>query len=123
MSDLDARRALLTAALGFSHLEWHGETPAPARALLAYLDDWRGLGDVVNGMRAQGYAFSLSTVDEKMWRATFGRHPMFASEGFGTGETPWRAVHLAAWTALKRRAGGAADPPSGRNVAANDYTG
>ena len=95
------RRALLTAALGFAQIQWRGETPAP-RALHAYLDNWRGLGAVVDGMRAQGYAFNLSTVDRTTWRATFARHPLFAADGFGAGETPWRAVQVAAWAALRR---------------------
>jgi hypothetical protein len=94
------RRALLTAALGFATLQWRDEMPAPAQALHAYLDSWRGLGAVAYGMRAQGFAFNLSTVDRTMWRATFGRNPLFAQEGFGTGETPWVAVQRAAWAAL-----------------------
>lgn len=102
-----ARRARLVAALGFLEIQWQGEVPAPARALHAYMDSWRGLGDVTDAMRSLGFRFNLTTVDAEIWRATFGRHLMFASDGFGTGRTPWRAVQLAAWTALKDRPPGA----------------
>jgi len=30
------------------------------------MDNWRGLGAVVDGMRAQGYAFNLSTVNPEL---------------------------------------------------------
>jgi len=51
-------------------------------------------------MNRQGYMLHLSNVDATTWRATFGREPMLSSDGFGTGATPWRAVRVAAWTAL-----------------------
>lgn len=70
------------------------------------MDNWRGLGAVVDGMRAHGFAFNLSTVDRTTWRATFARHPLFAADGFGAGDIPWRSVQLAAAAALKRSAPG-----------------
>jgi hypothetical protein len=44
----DRRRALLSAALAF--LQLPPQTPA-LRALHAWLDNWRGVGLVVDGMR------------------------------------------------------------------------
>jgi len=35
------------------------------------------------------------------WRATFMAHPMFAPAGFGVAMTPWRAVQMVAWAALR----------------------
>jgi hypothetical protein len=56
-------------------------------------------------MNRQGYMLHLSNVDASTWRATFGREPMLASDGFGTGPTPWRAVQVAAWEALTKKRG------------------
>ena len=52
-----ARRTLLTAALGFRAIEWRYR-PDPAGALEKYLP-WRGLGDVIVGMHAQGFDVEL----------------------------------------------------------------
>ena len=50
-SDLARRRALLTAALGFTLLDTR-DKPAPpgVQTVRAWLNTWRGLGDVVTGM-------------------------------------------------------------------------
>ena len=63
------RRALLTAALGFRAIEWRYR-PDPARALEKYLDSWRGLGDVIVGMHAQGFDVELRQLRENS-RANF----------------------------------------------------
>jgi hypothetical protein len=49
----DRRRALLTAALGF--LQLPPQTSA-LRALHDWLDNWRGVGFIVDGMRRQATA-------------------------------------------------------------------
>ena len=62
----DPRRSLLVAALGFLQLS----PQAPAlRALHAWLDSWRGVGLIVEGMRRQGYRVSLREIDA--WVAGF----------------------------------------------------
>ena len=94
----DRRRAFLTAALGFLHFA--PVTPALV-ALHAWLDSWRGIGHIVVGMERQGYAVSLKKWHDGGWTATFSRDVMLSSDGFGSGETPWRAVQQAAWAALK----------------------
>jgi len=46
----------------------------PELALLhRWLDNWRGVGDVVRGMNRQGYWLHLSNIDAGTWRATFAR--------------------------------------------------
>jgi hypothetical protein len=52
----DHRRAFLTSALGFVQLP--PQTSA-LRALHAWLETWRGVGLIVEGMRRQGYRASL----------------------------------------------------------------
>jgi hypothetical protein len=52
--------------------------------------------------RAQ-YTVSLRQVEDK-WIASFHRGPMSAPSGFGSGTTPWKAVQVAAWAAVKRAA-------------------
>ncbi len=102
-SDLARRCALLTAALGFTLLDTRRKAvPREVQALRKWMDTWRGLGDVVTGMNRQGYRLHLSNVDASTWRATFDREPLLSSDGFGTGVTPWRAVQVAAWEALRR---------------------
>ena len=50
-----------------------------------WLDNWRGVGDVVTGMNRQGYMLHLSEVDASTWRATFDCSPMLSSDGFWDG--------------------------------------
>jgi hypothetical protein len=69
----DRRRALLTAALGFLQLP---PQTAALRALHAWLDNWRGIGLIVEGMRRQGYRVSLREIDA--WVASFRSHPIIA---------------------------------------------
>jgi hypothetical protein len=93
---VNSRRALLTAALGF--LQFPPQTSA-LRALHAWLDNWRGVGLIVEGMRRQGYRVSLREIDA--WVASFRHDPMISDDGFGAAPTPWGAVQAAAWSALK----------------------
>jgi hypothetical protein len=89
MDTTDRRRASLFPALGFLQLpprapshasSTAGSTPGPASA---------------------GLRFSMSHIGEGEWRAQFSAHPMWASAGYGVAATPWRAVQIAAWAALR----------------------
>jgi hypothetical protein len=97
MSD---RRALLKAALGF--LQLHRDPPEVA-TLRRDLDSWRGLGDVVGGLNAQGYDVELRQFP-RGWRAnlypTGTAHSIVVASAWET--TPWRAVQQAGWAALIR---------------------
>jgi hypothetical protein len=95
----DRRRALLTAALCFLQLR----QPLPeVSTLRRYLDSWRGLGDVVGRINAQGYDLELHQFPTG-WRAnlypTGTAHSIVAASAWEP--TPWRAVRQAAWGALK----------------------
>jgi len=94
---LDSRARLLRAAVGFCLVP---PTEPELRLLHRWLDSWRGVGDVVTGMNRQGYWLHLSNVDAGTWRATFSRESLISADGFGAGDTPWRAVQRAAWAAL-----------------------
>ena len=100
MSASDRRRALLTAALGF--LQLPAQTSAQA-ALHAWLDSWRGVGLIIDGMRRQGYRVSLREIDA--WVASFRHDSMVSDDGFGSAPTPWGAVQEAAWVAVKTKLG------------------
>jgi hypothetical protein len=64
---LDSRARLLRAALGFLALE----AREPELHLLhRWLDNWRGVGDVVRGMTRQGWDLQLTEYDAEHWRAT-----------------------------------------------------
>jgi hypothetical protein len=93
---MNRRRSLLTAALGF--LQLPPRSPA-LRALHAWLDNWRGVGLIVEGMRRQGYRVSLREIDA--WVASFRHDPMVSDDGFGSAPTPWEAVQSAARAALR----------------------
>jgi hypothetical protein len=99
----DRRRALLTAALGF--LQLPPQTPA-LRVFHVWLDNWCGIGHIVAGMERQGLRLSLKKYGDGdgAWVATFNRDVMLSSDGFGSAETPWKAVQRAAWVAVKRPA-------------------
>src|SRR5262245_19285221 len=55
-STMSDRRALLAAALGFLQLR---QDPPEVAAFRRWLDSWRGLGDVVRGLNAQGLDLEL----------------------------------------------------------------
>jgi hypothetical protein len=91
--DLARRRALLTTALAVALLDTRGKPPAPETLMMRqWLDNWRGVGDVVTGMNRQGYRLQLPNMDASTWRASFSRAPLLAEDGFGSGTAPWRAV-------------------------------
>jgi hypothetical protein len=101
---MDRRRALLVATLGFVQIErhaFHGHARRGLAALHAWLDNWRGVGLIVEGMRRQRYRVSLREIDA--WVASFRSHPMVSDDGFASAPTPWEAVQRAAWAAIKRR--------------------
>ena len=94
----DPSRALLIAALA-AVLVRHR---APELALVhKLLDSWRGIGLIVVGMERHGYRVALTKLTEGEWRAMFSSHPLTSADGFGVARTPWRAVQMAAWAALR----------------------
>jgi hypothetical protein len=66
-----------------------------------WLDTWTGLGLITVGVERLGLWLALSHIADNEWRARFDGDPMFASVGFGVAATPWRAVQIAAWAAVK----------------------
>ena len=52
---LDPRGYLLRAAVGFAPVPTEPELRLPHR----WPDSWRGIGDVVTGMKRQGYEVSI----------------------------------------------------------------
>lgn len=99
-SDLAARRSLLAAALGALVCRPRPDLPE-LRLVHAWLDNWRGVGLIAEGMRRQGYDFMLSSTDVG-WHASFHvRRPAYPTGSINVGPTaPWRAVQQAAWAAL-----------------------
>ena len=101
---LDQRGQLLRAALGFAGLS----RPSYDCSLWAprvWLDSWAGIGRVAVGMARQGYDLQLTRYDEKGWRATFYttgmEHSLTSATGTGWERTPWHAVQVAGWQALR----------------------
>jgi hypothetical protein len=101
----DRRLAMLRAALGF--LQLLPRTPE-LRLLHRWLDTWTGVGLIAVGVERQGLLLSLSHIAEGEWRAQFMGNPLVAPKGFGVSTTPWRAVQIAAWAAVR---GSAVGPP------------
>jgi hypothetical protein len=103
--DLTRRRSLLTAALAAVRVK----QDEPELAMMhRWLHSGRGLGDVVTGMARQDDDVALTRFDGRGWRATFYVSGMEHSPTNATGTafepTPWRAVQVAAWEALKKTA-------------------
>jgi len=97
----NARARLLRAALGFLLLEPH----APELVLLHHwLDSWRGVGDVVTGMKWQGYEVSIGDHGGQ-WSAVFYGGTVEHLDAAGTAQTatPWEAVQRAACAALTKQ--------------------
>jgi hypothetical protein len=73
------------------------------RLLHRWLDGWRGVGDVITGMKRQGYEVSIGDHGGQ-WIAVFyeghGGYEQLAAAGTAQAQTPWRAVQRAAWAAL-----------------------
>jgi hypothetical protein len=93
------RRALLVAALGFLQLP---PRVRELRLLHKCLNNWRGVGHIVEGMARQGYRVSVRNIGvDNGWVATFSRDPLISHDGFAGGDAPWQAVQQAAWAAIK----------------------
>jgi len=96
----EQRRALLTVALGFLQLRHQPPELAP---LHRWLDSWRGMGDIVRGLNAQGLDLELRLFPGG-WRAnlypTGTAHSIVVASALEP--TPWRAVQRAGWLALSR---------------------
>ena len=94
----EQRRALLTVALGFLQLRHQPPELAP---LHRWLDSWRGMGDIVRGLNAQGLDLELRLFPGG-WRAnlypTGTAHSIVVASAWEP--TPWRAVQQARWVAL-----------------------
>src|SRR5262245_25187128 len=94
------RRALLTAALGFLQLR---QTPPELVPLRRWLDSWRGPGDIVRGLNAQGLDLELRQFP-RGWRAnlypTGTAHSIVVASAWEPA--PWRAVQQAGWLALAK---------------------
>jgi hypothetical protein len=95
------------ATLGFNELT---QVPpgmeATFAALRAWLDSWRGIGDIVTGMQRQGYDIDLVRWDGRGWRCTFFvsgmEHSLTSTCGSAFEPTPWKAVQRAAARTLDR---------------------
>ena len=89
------RRAALAAVLV------RGTLLSPALAH-RWLDNWRGVGQVADGMHRAGWDLQLTEYGDAHWRATFYLTGQAHSIVGGTAwePTPWRAVQMAAWAAL-----------------------
>ena len=100
----DRRRHVLLAALCAVTLPLPYEPVV--RAIHAWLDTWRGIGDIEAGMARHGYDLQLTRYANEAWRATFflaGReHSPHAATGSAWEQTAWRAVQMAAREALRR---------------------
>jgi hypothetical protein len=95
----DHRLASLRVALGFPRVP----TGEPELQLLhRWLDTWNGIGLIAVGMHRQGLRLSLSHIADGEWRCYFrGEKALLAPHGYGVASTPWRAVQIAAWAAVK----------------------
>jgi hypothetical protein len=90
----------LRAALAFLRLP-----PTEPELMLLHrtFDNRHGLGLMTVGVERQGMRLSLSHIAESEWRATFmGDNQKLAPAGYGVGTTPWGAVQMAAWAALRQ---------------------
>jgi hypothetical protein len=73
---------------------------APELALAhRWLDNWRGVGQIAEGMHRAGWDLQLTEYGDGRWRATF--YPVGIAHSIVGGSawetTPWRAVQRAAW--------------------------
>jgi hypothetical protein len=101
-NELERRRVLLRAAVGFAQIRV--PDPPPELALVhRWLDSWTGIGHIAVGMARHGYDVSL-TSDENGWRATFLHRDHLTrpwiGQVLGWRPTPWEAVQEAAWKAV-----------------------
>ncbi len=74
-----------------------------------WLDYWTGIGLIAGGMARQGYDLQLTRYADRGWRATFYvtgvEHSASNATGTAWKPTPWRAVQVAAWEALRQGEG------------------
>jgi hypothetical protein len=100
----DQGRKHLVMALAGTRLEFPRE-PVAVTFLKRWLGSWGGIGRGAVGMARQGYDLQLTRYAEEGWRATFyvsGReHSPYRATGSASEPTPWRAVQVAAWEALR----------------------
>jgi hypothetical protein len=82
---MDQRARLLRAAVGFALVP---PTEPELRVLHQWLDCWRGVGDVVTGMKRQGYEVSIGDHGGQ-WIAVFyeGRGGYETMRAAGTAQT------------------------------------
>src|SRR5215475_212107 len=70
-----------------------------------WLDNWRGVGQIAEGMHRAGWDLQLTEYGDGHWRATFYVTGQAHSIGGTAWEpTAWSAVQRAAWDALRQRA-------------------
>lgn len=100
---LSRRRAALYAALAALMVKRDPSMPE-LDLVHRWLDDWRGVGLIVDGMLRQGFAIDMSASDGPGWsvvilkdRPSGGAPEIIAS---AHAATPWRAVQIASWNAL-----------------------
>ena len=57
-------------------------------------------------MERQGYQFSLRRYGngDGAWAVHFSRDVATSAHGFGRDSSPWKAIQIAAWAAVKRTA-------------------
>jgi hypothetical protein len=95
---LAQRRARLLSAL--QTLRDHPTSPAGAK-LAAWLNTWKAVGAIVDGMTAQGYDLELMQQPHGWWARFYlssASHPVCAGSGWAV--TLWAAVQEAAWKTL-----------------------
>src|SRR5437867_12155043 len=102
---MDVRARLLRAAVGFALAR---QDEPELRLLHHWLDCWRGIGDVVTGMKRQGYEFSIGDHGGQ-WIAVFyeghGGYETLNAAGTAQAATPWRATQRTAWDTLIKQEG------------------
>ena len=71
-----------------------------------WLDSWRGVGELAEGMHRIGWDLQLTEYGDGHWRATFYVTGQAHSVVGGSAwePTPWTAVQRAAWTAVVKGA-------------------
>ena len=102
---LNQRGQLLRAAVGFAGCSMLSYDRA-LWALRTWLDSLPGIGHLAVRMHRQGFDLQLTQHADRGWRATFYTTGMEHSPTSATGtaweRTPWHAVQVAAWIALRQ---------------------
>jgi hypothetical protein len=101
--ELDARGRRLRAALAAVLVR---DRARELDLVHQWLDSWAGLGLIVVGMSHQGFQVSVGEHGAGQWIAVFyhgrGGHEPVAAAGTAQAATPWRAVQMAAWAAVRK---------------------